>query len=148
MEHRIEEIEAKRIIGKSVDTSVEKAPADCKALWMDICTVDEQIEKANERWFGLSETTGECDFTYTAGREVAEDAEALEGLVAKTIPAGKYAVYTYKGLMSGLAAFYGQLMEAIPKAGLEENGTWFERYDERFKEDSADSEMEIWCGVK
>jgi AraC family transcriptional regulator len=148
MEHRIEEIEAKRIIGKSIETSVQKAPQDCMALWNDVCKVDEQITRASELWYALCETTGECDFTYTAAREVAADTPVPEGLVEKTIPAGKYIVFTYKGLMSGMSAFYGQLMEEIPKAGYEENGTWLELYDERFKENAEDSEMEIWTGIK
>lgn len=93
----------KRIVGKSVETSVQKASLDCKALWNNICKVDEQIKRTSDLWYGLSETTGMCDFTYTAAREIADDLDLLEGLVEKTIPAGKYIVFTYNGLMSGLA---------------------------------------------
>jgi AraC family transcriptional regulator len=63
----------------------------------------------------------------------------------------KVAKFIHRGKLEGLKDTYGKIMnDWLPTAGLELEWSkpTLEMYDERFKEDSDDSECEIWVPVK
>ena len=87
---------------------------------------------------------------YMACTEVTTTSDVPSGMVAKTIPAGRYAVFTHVGPLDGL----GHTMHYI-------FGTWASRsrfelrdapdleiYDERFKLGQPDSEVDLYIPIK
>jgi AraC family transcriptional regulator len=99
---------------------------------------------------------GECkcgsggDFLYVACIEGTSLDDIPEGMVGKTIPASKYAVFTHKGSLEALQTTLMNIYTKwIPAAGLEPCGKhMFELYDERFDDFSEKSELEIYVPVK
>lgn len=86
---------------------------------------------------------------YMACTEVTSIENVPEGMVAKTIPAGDYAVFTHKGLLSNLSHtmnyIYGSWLSKSGKKLREAPD--LEIYDKRFKPDSADSEFDIYIPI-
>lgn len=154
MEMRKDEKESFRVVGISVPTSVQECIENNKIpkLWEDFMKrLGEIKNKVNEKiFYGLSLVTGECSFNHIACVEVSSLDGVPEGMVGKEVPKAKYAVWTYKGKMPGLTEAYRWLYEeGMPKSGLKQKkDIWLEKYDERFKDDSDDSIMEIWIPVE
>ncbi len=67
-----------------------------------------------------------------------------------TVPKGKYAVFTYKGLPSEGGQFFQQIFEVwLPQSGYAvDNRPHFEILGEKYKNDSPESEEEIWIPIK
>lgn len=87
---------------------------------------------------------------YLAGAEVQSIDEVPEGMMAMTIPAGRYAVFTHKGKLEKLSFtmkyIYGSW---LPKSGENlRDAPDLEIYDKRFKLDSEDSEIDIYIPVE
>ncbi len=87
---------------------------------------------------------------YIAGAEVTDFKSIPEGMVQKTVPAGRYAVFTHKGKLDKLeftmSYIYGSW---LPKSGEElREAPDLEVYDERFKLDSDDSEVDLYVPIK
>lgn len=88
-------------------------------------------------------------FRYMAAHE-ASSAEAVpEGMSKLILPPMKYAKYTYTGPISGFQAFIMNVWtHYLPESGLEViESPEMEVYDERFKLDSHDSEMDYLVPV-
>lgn len=86
---------------------------------------------------------------YLAGAEVTKVDELPEGFEARTIPAGEYAVFTHKGTLDKLehtmSYIYGSW---LPKSGRKlRDAPEIEAYDQRFKIDSPDSELDIYIPI-
>jgi len=92
--------------------------------------------------------TGE--FAYTAGREVSSLSDIPDGMVALTVPAAKYAVFTHKGKLETLAQTYELIYKTwLPESGYEATGELdFECYDERFNYGAEDSILDIYVAIK
>jgi AraC family transcriptional regulator len=92
------------------------------------------------------------ELSYTAAAELLSPVETLpEGFSLKRIPPGRYAVFTHKGKLDGLAKTMTAIHEKwLPKSGrMQRDGPHLERYDhQRFRADSADSELELWVPVR
>lgn len=109
-------------------------------------------------FYGLCECLceGECkcgqggDFSYIAGIEVISLDEIPEGLVGRTIPAAKYAVFTHKGSLESLQETFGYIYGTwLPTSGYTPASTFgFELYDERFDNFSEKSELDIYVPIK
>ena len=87
---------------------------------------------------------------YLAGAEVTSTADIPDGMMAMTIPAGKYAVFTHKGALDKLGFtmkyIYGSW---LPKSGEKlRDAPDLEIYDQRFKPDSEDSELDICIPIQ
>ena len=90
------------------------------------------------------------EFEYVAGVETPANAPVPDGMVKRTVPAGKYAVFTHKGPVEKI----DETMKFIagdwhPKSGytLAERPD-FELYDHRFNADQEDSEFDIYIPLK
>ncbi|MCG8499864.1 MAG: GyrI-like domain-containing protein [Firmicutes bacterium] len=70
--------------------------------------------------FGICECTGEgeaneeSEFNYVAGVETDSAEDVPEGMITKTVPAAKYAVFTHKGSVDKMGETYNYIY-----------GTWF-----------------------
>jgi AraC family transcriptional regulator len=73
-----------------------------------------------------------------------------EGMEAFTIPEGKYAVFHYKGTPeSGAEAFSYIFQQWLPQSGyLLDNRPHFELLGEKYKNNSPESEEEIWIPIR
>lgn len=87
---------------------------------------------------------------YVAGTEVTDFNFVPEGMVKKTIPGGRYAVFTHKGKLDNLEHTLNYIFGSwLPKSSEElRDAPDLEIYDERFKLGSDISELDIYIPVK
>lgn len=73
-----------------------------------------------------------------------------DGMQSLIVEEGLYAVFIYKGDQSGIAAFFNSIYtEWLPNSDYElENRPQFEILGEKYKNNSPDSEEEIWIPIK
>lgn len=92
----------------------------------------------------------EFKFFYLAGVEVTRTDQIPEGMVAKSVPAAQYAVFSHKGSPDNLDQTYEYIMGTwLPNSGYEQvMSPDFELYDQRFNPESEDSEMFIYIPIK
>lgn len=101
-------------------------------------------------WYGVCFDANENgEFAYVSGVAVSRADQIPEGMVAKTVPAGRYAVFTHRGKLDTLRDTYQQIYGTwVPRAGLSVRGGFdFEYYDERFKDGCDDSEVDIYIPI-
>lgn len=98
----------------------------------------------------ISEGFDDCHFSYMACCEVNRVESIPEGMIARTVPACKYLVFTHKGSVDKLGETYDFIYgRYLPNSSYEVQAMIdFELYDERFKPDSPDSEMDIYIPIK
>lgn len=89
-------------------------------------------------------------FDKWAAVEVADLAQAPEGMETYTLPAGLYAVFFYKGSPANAAQVFGYILrDWLQTSGyVLDNRPHFEILGEKFNRNSDDSEEEIWIPVK
>lgn len=91
------------------------------------------------------------DYTFLIGARVTKAESLPEGLVAKTVPAGRYAVFTSeRGPVQKVVVDMWKRVWATPKRELGGDRAYqadFERYDQR-SQNPADAVMEIHIGIK
>ena len=90
------------------------------------------------------------EFFYMAGTEVDRIDNVPTGMIVKTVPAGRYAVFTHKGKLDKLEHTMNYIFGSwLPKSGEElRDAPDLEIYDHRFKYGSDDSELDIYIPVK
>jgi predicted transcriptional regulator YdeE/DNA-binding transcriptional MerR regulator len=122
--------------------------------------------KWNARWDELENPVGDCcygacfsnpggakegEFEYIACIEVSDASQVPSGMVARDIPAYKYAVFTHCGKLDTLQDTYKYIYETgLSRSGLEVHPDKFdmELYDDRFIPDSDESEFDILVAIK
>ena len=90
-------------------------------------------------------------FEYVAGVEVSgPDVVVPEGMVLRSVPERKYAVFTHYGTLDTLGETYQNIYNTwLPQSGLEVGNEFdMEVYDEDFIPDSPDSKLYIYVAVK
>jgi predicted transcriptional regulator YdeE len=96
-----------------------------------------------------SDHTGE--YTYVLGARVASDAQVPAGLVAKKIPAQKFAVFTSeKGPAPKVVPQLWMKINSLPKTAVGGDRLYkadFEIYDERAT-DPENLQMDVYVGIK
>lgn len=157
-QHRIERRDAFHVVGLRehfTPPHVEGIPK----LWdRAVGRFDEIPNRAGTECYGVCvcppETGPEAGpaprpFDYIACVRVASLERVPEGLAGTTVPAGTYAVFTHRGPIGGIVATVRKVWgEWIPAAGLRPTGApEFELYDERFRGEEPDSQVEIWIPV-
>ncbi|MBG9943964.1 GyrI-like domain-containing protein [Brevibacillus formosus] len=84
-------------------------------------------------------------FTTIIGVEVSSPADIPEGMVSHTIPTGTFAKVTHKGPETNLGETYGFLYGSwLSESGYEYAGFDFEYWDERYKPEQEDNEIDIY----
>ena len=93
------------------------------------------------------EMDSEGRFHYTACAEVDSFEDVPEGMETKTVPPGKYLVYTYTGDIKNIGNFYNDLFtKYLPDSGYEiDSRAQLELYDSRFMDNG---EFDIYIPVK
>lgn len=130
------------------------------SLWQKFEDVIDEIPNKHhsERTFGICEQLQEThtlnydmNFSEVIGMEVTCYDNLPKGIVAKTIPSGKYAVFTHRGPLSEILKTYEYIWGTwvlLTKEVLDERGD-FELYDKRFLGwDNDQSEMDIYIPIK
>lgn len=88
-------------------------------------------------------------FTHILCYEVSKKGDVPPNMSSHTVPESKYAVYTHKGPESELSLsydyIYGQWLE---ETGNEPKDYDFEIWDERYKPESPDNEIDLFVALK
>lgn len=143
-----------KVVGKEIETTVQECMTNNPhpKLWTDFMQHLSKIQnRVGNIFYGVSKEISkkDCNFTSMACVEVSDLGNIPEGLVGKTVPSSKYAVFEHKGKVEDLTKTYQRLYEKdLPASGLKQKDIWLEVYDDRFKENSEDSVMEIWVAVE
>jgi AraC family transcriptional regulator len=90
------------------------------------------------------------ELEYIAAVAVSSTSRVPAGMVARTIPAGTFAVFLHRGPIKNIAdtcrAIY---RDWLPSSPYEHSGLAdIELYDHRFCADSDESEMEYWISIR
>ena len=140
------------VIGLETETTVQETQSKnnkLPQLWNNFMQRIEQLQnKTPGIHYGLCITTGNCSFKYTACSEVDDKEKPPVGMIKHKVPKAMYAVVIHKGKLDKLGETYCKMEKEMKEKGLKENGTWLEVYDKRYKENSDDSEFEIWCALE
>lgn len=157
MKFRIENLLEKKLIGKCIKMSL----SDNKTflLWNSFMKQRSEIKDAIETQL-YSVQIYELDyfkefdpaktFVKWACVEVNSDKNIPDGMEAYTLKGGKYAVFNYIGNPSeGSKVFQYIFQDWLPSSGYELDArAHFEVLGEKYKNDSEDSEEEIWVPIK
>jgi AraC family transcriptional regulator len=116
---------------------------------LGVCECIEGRTKANDK-NKTNITNHPDDCFYLACAEVTSFDGTPEGMMEKTVPAGRYAVFTHKGKLDKLeftmSYIYGSW---LPRSGEElREAPDLEIYDKRFNADSDNSEIDIYIPIK
>jgi len=91
------------------------------------------------------------EYTFILGAKVSRDSEIPSGMVAKKIPAGKYAVFTSeRGPASKVVPEIWQKINALPRSSPGGDRTYrsdFEVYDERAR-NPQDAVVDVYLGIR
>jgi len=130
------------------------------SLWKQFGEILDSIPDKHSlaRTFGICEykenfpiANYDMELTEVVGVEVTSYDSMSANIVTKTIPAGKFAVFTHKGSLSNILKTYQYIWGTwvlLTKETLD-NRDDFELYDERFLgRDSEQSEMDIYIPIK
>jgi AraC family transcriptional regulator len=152
MDYKQLNMPAMKIVGVGVDTSTQNAPKDCYPAWLTFMALEKTVPHAlfNKKLYGISVyyNNQACTFHYVAGIEVRDFAAELpKGLEKLEVPPAHYLVFTHKGKLDQLGQTYALIMEELAKTGKTQGDFWVEYYDERWKNNSDDSEFDIWIPV-
>lgn len=153
-------IEEKRVIGLGTKFISTLSPDNnnqsvIPALWDQYVPRGHEI-KSRISWadMGVCFDPGQAkthpdECFYIAGTEVKSTDVVPVGMMTMTIPAGRYAIFTHKGSLQKLPMtmkyIYGSW---LPKSGEKlREAPDLEIYDQRFKPDSEDSELDVYIPV-
>ena len=153
MEYQEVKKPAMKFVGFGIDTSVQNALIDCPKVWEQFKQRHKEVQNSsdNMKHYGVSvnPNQAECSFRYIASAEVSEFEEIPEGMEKVEIPKETYFVFIHKGKKDKIGETYCGIMEEIPKTRMKQKEEfWVEFYDQRWKEESEDSEFEIWIPVE
>jgi AraC family transcriptional regulator len=96
-----------------------------------------------------NELTRSDECMYMAATEVTSFEDVPEGMETFTIPAGEYAVFTHKGPLEDFEKTMGFIYGSwLPTSGKKiRHAPDLEWYDQRFKLNEADSEIDVYIPV-
>ena len=155
MKPRIKTFPTTKFIGKNLSFTY----ADYRAfeLWSSFMPKRKEIQNAiGSELYNIQINPEDFDFqpntpfvkwaavAVTSFDFIPDDMESLE------IEEGLYAVFTYKGNQSNVAAFFNSIYtEWLPSSGYQlDSRPQFEILGEKYKNNSPESEEEIWIPIK
>jgi AraC family transcriptional regulator len=154
METRTVNLPAMRVVGMEYVGKNENA--EIAAMWGKFVPRSGEIQSRTRPRVALGEcgdAREEGSFRYVAGCEVEADAPVPEGMAIFDVPAANYVVVTQRGQLNdkehGLGAALNYVSsEWLPQSGYRRAATPdLEWYDERFRGDEEDSEMDIYTPI-
>ena len=153
LQPRLTELEPKTLAGKQVRMSL--ANNQTGLLWQSFMQQRKQLSAANNLLYSLQVYDADYfsafdpanEFTKWASAEVNDTTPLPEGFEYVHLPGGLYAVFDHKG--KGTAIFQRIFTEWLPQSGYElDDRPHFEILGEKYKNNSDESEEEIWIPVK
>lgn len=136
------EMTSEGIIGKQWERFLEENLAALIPSKVDSSIVTLYTDYASDQ---------DCEYTFVIGARVRSAAEVPAGMVAKTVPAGRYAVFTSKkGPVEKIVVETWQRIWVTPKSapgGDRAFKTDFEVYDERAA-DPRNIQVEVHVGIR
>ncbi|MFH1439662.1 MAG: GyrI-like domain-containing protein [Candidatus Woesearchaeota archaeon] len=158
MEHKIVEKEEFVVVGMPVKVSLKEEgyKKNITDLWKKFIPKAWEIKtRKSGLFFGICNALegiegDECSFEYMACVEVDNINNLPNEMKSQVVPKAKYFVVTHKGKLENLGKTYCELEKEMKALNFEEDKTkiWLEIYDERFKENSDDSEFDIYSPLK
>lgn len=163
IKYRIVEKESFKIIGRELHVRNDNGDNynlipefwnKCKneGVWEELIKLPRVLNNDEGACLGMcTDFNGMNTFSYLICVEVSSFDTIPEKMVAKTIPAQKYAVFTAKGLMpvsiqQTWKDIYGKW---FPASGYERSsGPEFEYYDKRSEENTENTEVDIYIPIK
>jgi AraC family transcriptional regulator len=153
----IQVIESKKLIG--ISQSMSLVNNKTAMLWQTFMPKRNEIKNAfGEHLISMQIYISEYfetfnslkEFTKWACMEVSNFDIIPPTIKTFILPAGKYAVFNYKGLPSNAAPFFNYIFtEWIPNSIYElDNRPHFEILGEKYSNTSPDSEEEVWIPIK
>jgi len=151
--HRIEIIEAKKLIGFSITTSFQedKTPIVWRKFMMRRNEIDNRI---SDQLFSLQiypeNFTPNQSFTKYALAEVSDFDNIPNDFEAFQLEGGKYQVFTYKGKAENGPEIFGYIFQKfIPENQFEvDDRPHFEIFGDDYNPSSEFAEEEIWIPIK
>jgi AraC family transcriptional regulator len=119
--------------------------------WQQFMTMYEEIENKAEP-IPVSVTTdmdGDGNFSYLTGVIVSSACSLPKGLVAQSVPAQTYAVFTHSGHVSEIPKTYAAIWDQwVPQSGkVVSDGPWLEKHLPTFNPRTGLGGVEIWIPV-
>lgn len=152
MEPRIVEKESFTLIGMIYFGENQKG--EVGQLWGEFnpraCRIPHRLP-GTAYGFCFTDDRANPNFWYLAGVPVEQIGEIPAEMVAKTVPAQTYAVFTHRGPVSSLGDTYSEAYRNwLPTSGYELAAHFdFELYDERFEgPEDANSETDVYIPVR
>lgn len=157
VEPRIEITASKRLAGKQMAMSFADNKTD--ELWKSLMQQRREISNnINQELISMQVYPPEffthfhpaTTFDKWATVEVSDFDHLPNGMETYTLPKGLYAVFQYRGKASDAAPFFQYILGTwLPQSGyLLDDRPHFEILGEKYKNNSPDSEEEIWIPVK
>lgn len=157
MEHRITALLPKKLVGMHKTMSV--ANNSTRELWQGFMPRRKEIGHAigndlysiqlyDSSYF--DDFSPEKPFEKWAAVETANTGNIPYGMEILEIPSGLYVVFTYKGAASAASETFRYIFGTwMPQSGYAvDNRPHFEILGEKYKNESPDSEEEIWVPIK
>ena len=150
IEPRIEKLGALKVVGLSRRQNLANAQA-IPGQWREFMTRYEEIDNKAET-IPVSVTTdmdGEGNFSYLTGVVVSSAGTPPKGLVAQSVPAQTYAVFTHSGHTSEIPKTYAAIWDQwVPQSGkVVSDGPWLEKHLPTFNPRTGLGGIEIWIPV-
>lgn len=156
MEYRIEELKEKKLIGKNMTMSF--AANTTAELWKSFMPRRKEIPHGvgqglyalqlyPQDFFKNFDPT--ASFEKWAAMEVSDVQGIPDGMETLILPAGLYAVFSYKGPAGSPQPFQYILQTWLPSSAYElDTRPHFEFLGEKYKNNDPDSEEEIWIPLR
>jgi AraC family transcriptional regulator len=125
-------------------------------LWDALChRAPEVPDRVGQAMYGIiygrpeAERSHPHELQYIAAVAVNSTANIPPGMTSRTIPAGKFAVFTHRGPINRIGDTCYEIYRVwLPQSAWQHAGIAdVEVYDERFSPDGEDSVMEYWISV-
>jgi AraC family transcriptional regulator len=150
IEPRIEKLGALTVVGLSRQQNLANAQA-IPGQWQQFMTRYEEIDNKAET-IPVSVTTdmdGEGNFSYLTGVIVSSAGAPPKGLVAQSVPAQTYAVFTHSGHTSEIPKTYAGIWDQwVPQSGkVVSGGPCLEKHLPTFNPRTGLGGIEIWIPV-
>jgi AraC family transcriptional regulator len=151
MSNRTVEMPALHLVGLA-DRFTRDTISRIPALWEKFIPRLKEI-KHRKGWitYGACIGTPDKELEYTAAVEVDEPGPVPEGMVALTLGAGAYALFTHEGHIRDI----GKTWDAITHQWMKEEGYIhrdkahdFERYDERWNPQTGEGPVDIYLPIE
>ena len=150
IEPRIEKLGSLTVVGLSRRQSLTNAQA-IPGHWQQFMTMYEEIDNKAEP-IPVSVTTdmdSDGNFSYLTGVVVTSAGALPKGLVAQSVPAQTYAVFTHSTHVSEIPRTYAAIWDQwVPQSGMVvSDGPWLEKHLPTFNPRTGLGGIEIWIPV-